>query len=140
MHKFKASRSSYGAIGSYPYTNTVGPVVPPFAAGAWQRPALPPGAVVPPAGLPGPIYMTPGWHAGPGTVVHGYGAADTSEKPKYSAALIGGLLVGGALLLSVPVASSVIFGRKYGGPGYIIGFFVPGALMAGIGALSRIGK
>jgi hypothetical protein len=43
-------------------------------------------------------------------------------------------------ILGLPIASSVAFGRKYGGPGYVLGFFVPGALAAGIAAVSRIGK
>jgi hypothetical protein len=81
----------------------------------------------------------------------GYGAArlnlSTSVKPDKdtgaeigTGAKIGGLVLIGGIVLVVPITSSIIFGRKYGGPGYLLGFFVPGAIGAAIGAISRIGR
>lgn len=45
-----------------------------------------------------------------------------------------------ALALSVPIASAVVFGRRFGGPGYILGFFVPAAIGTVLSAIGRVGK
>jgi len=118
-----------------------------------------------PAGLAGPIFPQVGWHFGPsvylgeppygekrcqpsprGRIIGGYGSLHygvtdetlwaKSDTNTVSPAAGGAMLLGlGALALALPVASSIIFGRKYGGPGYIVGFFVPGAIGALISAV-----
>jgi hypothetical protein len=117
-----------------------------------------------PAGLAGPIYGGKGWHFGPpvhAAVRSGYntskidwvavaeakakkkscGCRSQSEYAGSQQVSLGiGLSVGVLLLLGLPIASSITFGRKYGGPGYIWGFFVPGAIGAGIAALGGMGK
>ena len=51
---------------------------------------------------------------------------------------IGGLL--GLMLLAVPIAFSILFGRKYGLPGYVIGFFTPSVGYAVIRAMNSAGR
>jgi len=147
-------RSSYSGIDAVPFDplSAARPVAPPFAPGAFMRPAPSPTLVTHiPAGLAGPIYPAPGWHFGPPVhmaVRSGYNTSKVDwTKTQYAGDDKSGsgisLGVGVALavaILGLPIASSVAFGRKYGGPGYVLGFFVPGALAAGIAAVSRIGK
>jgi len=49
---------------------------------------------------------------------------------------LGFIAVLGLFALAVPVAFSVLFGRKYGLPGYVIGFFTPGFAYAVTRAIS----
>ena len=156
--------SQYSGIGEMPFDPRAGgkPTPAPFAPGAFMRPAQYPMPVTElPAGLAGPIFPQVGWHFGPpvylgeppygadrcqpsprGRIIGGYGSlhygeADPkkdSEKeltPGQKAGLVALVAVG----VAVPVASSILFGRKYGGPGYVLGFFVPGAIGAAIAAL-----
>jgi hypothetical protein len=67
---------------------------------------------------------------------------ESSEKPNPkpspgTMAALGGLAL---VSLALPIASSVVFGRKYGGVGYILGFFVPGAIGAATMALAKSGS
>ncbi len=149
-------RSSYSGIDAVPFDplSAARPVEPPFAPGAFMRPAPAPGPVTQiPAGLAGPIFGAPGWHFGPpvhAAVRSGYNTSkiDWTKVAQAQAqygnagqAAAGGIAAGLLLLgLAIPVGSSIAFGRKYGATGYIWGFFVPGAIMAGIGALTRFGK
>ena len=148
-------RSSYSGIEAVPFDplSAARPVEPPFAPGAFMRPAPTPGPVtyIPP-GLAGPIFGGPGWHFGPPVHVAVRSGYNTSQidwtkvqhaefgvPPAQAAA--GGIAIGALLVaLALPVVSSVAFGRKYGAIGYIGGFFLPAAIGAGIGAVSRIGK
>jgi hypothetical protein len=172
--------SSYSGIGSMPFDprSAARYTPPPFAPGAFMRPAPPPGPVTQlPAGLAGPIFPQVGWHFGPpvylgqppygqdpcppskrGHIIGGYGSlqygalnygslqygedTESSEKPNPkpspgTMAALGGLAL---VSLALPIASSVVFGRKYGGVGYILGFFVPGAIGAATMALAKSGS
>ncbi len=46
----------------------------------------------------------------------------------------------GLMLLAVPIAFSILFGRKYGLPGYVIGFFTPSVGYAVIRAMNSAGR
>ena len=59
------------------------------------------------------------------------------EPPAISA---GGLALVAGVALALPVTSSVVFYRKYGGPGAVVGFFVPSMIMGTLGVVGRIGR
>lgn len=133
MPRFQPSQ--YGAIGSSPWEAHPLPVLyPPYGPEAWKRFANPPTAVRPPSNIPGPIFMYPGYHEGPGVVAmngpnivpggYGYGAEAPPKKP-LSPALIAGAGIGALLIMSLSAASSYFFGKRYGTLGYVGGFIVP---------------
>ena len=156
--------SQYSGIGSMPFNpvSAARPVAPPFAPGAFMRPAPPPMPVTQlPAGLAGPIFPQKGWHFGPPVsmnvpvgyntdclqdfpptahIIGGYGAEDEDKKGEPSKDAKIGIAVVGVLALGSAVMSSIVFGRRYGGPGYIIGFSVPALIGAAVGALGRVGQ
>lgn len=130
MPRFQPSQ--YGAIGSSPWEARPLPVLyPPYGQDAWKRFANPPTAVRPPSNIPGPIFMYPGFHEGPGVVAMngpnivpgGYGAEAPPEKEPKKIPV--GVIAGALLILSFSAASAYFFGKRYGAAGYAGGFFVP---------------
>jgi hypothetical protein len=137
------------------------PTPAPFAPGAFMRPAQYPMPVTHlPAGLAGPIFPQVGWHFGPsvylgqppygaercqpsprGRIIGGYGSLSYGSlsygapEAKISGSGMAALAGLGILALALPVASSVLVGRRYGWPGYVIGFFIPGAIGSAIAAM-----